>query len=250
MSDPNVPNWPEQPSPNPGDPFATPQQPTYSPPQQGYGPPPGQVPPQQPNYPPQQQGYGPPPGQVQPGYQPPGFYGQAMGALNQDTPASFWGKRAVALIIDWAVMLIPNGIIYFILAAIFLSTAAPSATTTYLPNGQPYVTYHAGAAGMSIFLFMFIMIIVIALLNALYFAYLDSATIGTVGKRVMKIKVVDVATGERPNLVMAGLRMFIYWVLFAPCYLPGILNALWPLWGADGRAWHDLATKTKVVSSV
>ncbi len=100
---------------------------------------------------------------------------------------------------------------------------------------------------MSFIVFFFIFGLVIAVLSSCYFGYLDSATPGTVGKRVLKIRVIDHRTGQAPSFGMALLRMLIFGFLFDLCYIPGIVNALWPLWGENGRALHDMATNTQIV---
>ncbi len=228
MSDPNFPGGQ---NPQGGTPY-TQGVPPSVPPQQPMG---------QPGYPPPQ-GYGQPYGQPmgQPGgyMPPPSNFGQGS-----NPATSIWGKRAIAYIIDYLILLIPNIIIYSIFAFVVFSSSA--ATYTYAPNGVP--TYSPGAS-TSIFVIMIVTMLVIAILDMFYFAYFDGQTDGgTIGKKVMKIAVRDANTGQRPTLVMAGLRMLVFGLLFAFCYIPGIINALWPLWGAGGKAWHDMITNTQIV---
>ena len=225
--------------------------PTYGAPRQaGYYPPPG-MPPygyQQPTYPPpgpppiygapRQAGYYPPPGMPPYGYQPPGYYGQPMGMLmpGQFSPGGMWGKRVAALIIDQLIIAIPLVVIYvFVVGIFFSSTYSPNSTsTTFQPFGN-------------LILGELVQIVILAIFSSVYYGILDSATTGSVGKRVMKIRVIDVSTGKPPTFFKAWLRMFIYSSLYALCYFPGLLNALWPLWGSEGRAWHDLVSNTKII---
>ena len=220
MSDPNVPGWQQEPQP---DPSVGSQQPYYPPPNQQGNPYGGQPYGNQPyggqpggGYSPQPNpGYGPPPAQSPYGYPQPGYGTQPMGAT---TPGSLWGKRALAYLLDSVILIIPILIIYFIMASILISSTSPS--VSYGPNGQ--VNYTAGSAGMSFIVFFFIFGLVIAVLSSCYFGYLDSATPGTVGKRVLKIRVIDHRTGQAPSFGMALLRMLIFGFLFDLCYIPSI----------------------------
>ncbi|NNN21836.1 MAG: hypothetical protein HKL80_07545 [Acidimicrobiales bacterium] len=259
MTDSNAPDSPDESSQNQSNPFITPQ-PNQPDPYPGYSQvdSPSFTPPEQPTYPPlgqppnygvpPQAGYYPPPGvppygYQQPGmppfgYQPPGYYGQpmGMGMPGQFSPSGMWGKRVAALIIDQLIIGIPLVFLYILIIGFYYS----STTTTNSTNStfQPFGNLIVGEL---------VQIIIFAAVSSIYYGILDSATTGSVGKRAMKIRVIDVTTGKSPTFLKAWLRMFIYSGLYGFCYFPGLLNALWPLWGSEGRAWHDMASNTKII---
>lgn len=73
----------------------------------------------------------------------------------------------------------------------------------------------------------------------------------TLGKRIFRLRSVDIATGEAPGFVPALLRSAwksAFLCLPNPLFtLLGIVNAHVPLFRKDRRAWHDLWTRTQVV---
>jgi uncharacterized RDD family membrane protein YckC len=64
----------------------------------------------------------------------------------------------------------------------------------------------------------------------------------TLGKRALKIAVVDVQTGQPIGASRAIIRYLMMAVMGLPCYL-GYLSIL----AADGRGWHDKAANSRVV---
>lgn len=64
----------------------------------------------------------------------------------------------------------------------------------------------------------------------------------TVGKRAMKIAVVDADSGAPIGYSRAVIRYLMMFVMGLPCYL-GYLSVL----AADGRGWHDKAANSRVV---
>jgi hypothetical protein len=150
-------------------------QPQYGQPQYGqpqYG---------QPQYGQPQQQYG--------GYPaaPPNPYGGAAfaGPPGAVRPLSI-GNRVVAFIIDWAIVAIPIFILYFIAAAIFIS----SVKTTYDSNGFAHTTGGGGAA------VVVLLVVLIGIGAFFYFVYLIGSTGQTPGKKWMGVKVVDATSGQ------------------------------------------------------
>jgi uncharacterized RDD family membrane protein YckC len=80
-----------------------------------------------------------------------------------------------------------------------------------------------------------------------YYGYLNGETGQTVGKMVMKIKVVSEETGETIGLGMGVVRALIYIVAWYACIVPGIVNSLFPLWDPKRQTIHDKAVKSLVV---
>lgn len=186
------------------------------PPASGYGYPQGQ---QQPPAP----GYGYPQGQ-QPGYgAPQGGWPGWLGTTPPGVPptpgvrvlASF-GERFLARLIDWAILLIPSYIVMSI-------------------------------AGLSL--------IYSVMIGVLYFAY-DAALMltqhgQTVGKKVMKLRVVSVEHGGRPADNAFWIRAAVWGgplAVYCLGDLFAILNGLWQLWDKPlQQSLSDKAAKTVVV---
>ncbi|MDU6927168.1 MAG: RDD family protein, partial [Dermabacter sp.] len=76
----------------------------------------------------------------------------------------------------------------------------------------------------------------------------------TLGKMVMKIKVVSVETGENPQLLNALLRFALPGVMGLIPIVGGLAAlACWlsPLFDSSGRqqGWHDKVAKTVVIAN-
>jgi uncharacterized RDD family membrane protein YckC len=67
----------------------------------------------------------------------------------------------------------------------------------------------------------------------------------TLGKKALRIRVVDVRTGRSIGYGRAFGRLLMLSVMALPCYL-GYLS----IFGADGRGWHDKATDSWAVRSI
>ncbi len=79
-------------------------------------------------------------------------------------------------------------------------------------------------------------------LVALAYYTVGNALGRTLGKRLVGTRVVDQRTGERPGWARGFGRALMLYVLALPAGL-GFLSVL----GANGRGWHDIATRTVVV---
>ncbi len=217
---------PAPPDGQPASPYGQPASP-YGQPAPPYGqpaPPYGQpAPPGQP-LPPYGQ-YGPPPGA--PPYGPQGGYGLVPGPVDPlGRPLADWWQRAVAIIIDSIIVSIPS----FILLAIVGGGSTSSGSGTAHPG--------AGVAGELLSL----------VITLAYFGWLDGSPSGqTVGKRLLGIATRDARTGGPVGTGRAVLRRFLYVILFALFFVPGVLNALSPLWDRRRQAWHDKAASSDVV---
>ncbi len=259
--DPNNPQ--QQPDPYgqqpPGSPYGNPGQnqqfptmpPPYNNPQQGY--------PQTPQANPYQQN--PYQGQPDPNvpgggsyYAPPqpnaANYGYGQNPQSGSSGASLWGKRIVAIILDALILIIPNYIVYAILAGLFLSN---NNSVTYSSTNHGFTV----SSNSGFYAAAFIIYLIVIALDCLYFGFLDSSTQGTIGKRVMKIRVIKSGTNQQPSFQTCYLRMAMMYGLFAfgsfPFFLlkiialAGIVDILMPLWANGGLALHDSVTKTQIV---
>jgi uncharacterized RDD family membrane protein YckC len=70
----------------------------------------------------------------------------------------------------------------------------------------------------------------------------------TVGKRLLGIRVIGEDFG-RLGYGRAFGRFLVGWLMWLACYVPGILNSLWPLWDDKNQALHDKVVNSIVVRS-
>ena len=166
--------------------------------------------------------------------------GTAMGPGGQ--PLAEWWKRLVAAIIDGVILGIPANIIGGLLfGGMFAATA---------PRFDPETGQVVGGAGFFAGLLAAWGAFLIAYLifTAAYYIYLHSSRGQTVGKMAMKIKVVDMETGELIPYGRAGIRWGVQQALaIVTCGIGALLDGLWPLWDAKRQAIHDKPANTVVV---
>jgi len=173
-------------------------------------------------------GYGPPP--QAPYGQPQGAYGQQYpqwlsgpnaygGAPAQGTRTlATAGDRFLARLIDAAVLLVPFILLYAIVAPV-------SSILYYVATAAVVFGYEA--------------------------AMLLTQGGQTLGKRVMKIRVVSLATGARPTDAEIWARAGVYagpQAVYCIGSLFSLVNVLWHLWDKPyQQCLHDKAAKTVVV---
>ncbi len=190
------------------------------PPRPDAPPPPGYPP--LPSYPPP-----PPPG---PGYPLPGGWGTPGGAPWSPAarPLADWWRRLVAIVLDTLILIV----VAAILGAIFFGRARVANNANRLGFGNRFLTGRS-LLGLGI--------------GLAYYGYLNGVVGQTIGKMALRIRVVDATTGRPIGIGRGMLRYFIYAALFALCLVPGVLNALAPLWDRMRQAWHDKAVNSLVV---
>lgn len=77
-----------------------------------------------------------------------------------------------------------------------------------------------------------------------YFAYFEGSASGqTVGKKLLKIRVVDFGSGGAIGIGRALVRYVARIVSSIPC----ALGYLWMLWDREKQTWHDKLSTTVVV---
>lgn len=149
-------------------------------------------------------------------------------------------KRLVARIIDGVLI----GIVLAILGGILLGGAASrmqmDAQGNVTAGGGGFVAAYLGYMGLALVLGLLYEVGLIALRGA------------TLGKQLMKIKVVREVDGAVPGWGPSVLR----WILpqgasALTCGIGGIVVYLSPLFDNSGRqqGWHDKVAKTQVVSA-
>ena len=84
-------------------------------------------------------------------------------------------------------------------------------------------------------------------LGLAYYGYMNGEMGQTVGKQALKIRVVHMDTGGTIGLGMGVVRYIVWGVLFVACVVPGVVNALFPLWDPQRQALHDKVVKSQVV---
>jgi uncharacterized RDD family membrane protein YckC len=120
-----------------------------------------------------------------------------------------WGSRLLAWLIDWALLVTANSLLAYMVDT---------------------------AAGL-----------LLALGDFAYFAYLNGEG-GTVGKRILRIKVVDAATHEPIGTGRGAVRELVRFALAVFTLGIGlILDGLRPLWNEKHQSWHDAAAKSIVI---
>jgi uncharacterized RDD family membrane protein YckC len=163
----------------------------------------------------------------------------------QGQPMAEWWKRAVAGLIDGIIVAIPSYIINTVLVIGALGLGSKALTVDPV-TGQ--VTGGGGGFFAGFFGVLILTFVVFAVLIALYGGFFWGGEKGqTVGKMALKLRVVDEATGGPIGFSRGAIRGLIIGLLFAVCYLPGILDVLWPLWDPKRQAWHDKVAKSIVI---
>jgi uncharacterized RDD family membrane protein YckC len=202
-----------------------PPAPGYAPPPVGYSVPPAAV-----------AGYGYPPGYAYPpaGVRRPGPVGPGGAPL-----AEFW-QRLVAYIIDGlivgAALLIPTFLLFGLVFVPYIASLEPGTA----PNPVHFVL---------LYVLLFAIIVPLNLIASyVYFVRMCHRAGQTIGKRVMKIRVIRAADGGPIDLRSAKRRWLVQHVsaIVAPYF--SWADGLWLLWDQPYRqCLHDKCAETVVV---
>jgi uncharacterized RDD family membrane protein YckC len=213
----------DQPPPPPGN-----YPPPPPPPPGGYPPPP---PPQGGGYPPPPGGgYQAPPSQAATGYPPPAATGPAL-PKEAYTP---WGTRVLAWLIDFIPLAILEGIGWGLLLGT-QETACITDTSEY--DLGEFCATGASTLGQ-------ISIIVTGVIALIYWVwnlgYRQGTTGSSIGKSIMKFKIVNEKTGQPVGFGMSVLREVIYWVAAGLCLgVLWLVAVLFPLWDVKRQTLVD-----------
>jgi len=160
--------------------------------------------------------------------------GQGAGALPTEAYTD-WVKRVLAALIDS----IPVAIVYAIAFGIALATtSSPSCTTTQ--SGYSYSTSCSGggsAVGTIVNIIAYILILAYSIWN---WGYKQGTTGQSIGKGVIKFKVVSEETGQPIGFGMSIVRQIAHFVDAIICYI----GYLFPLWDAKRQTLADKIMKT------
>jgi uncharacterized RDD family membrane protein YckC len=219
------PNGPED-HPQYGQPPQYGQQPPYGQPGQPQYGQPGQPQYGQPQY--GQPGYGQ---QPQYGGQDPYQQGFGYGGPGGSELAD-WGSRVGAALLDGLISGIPAGIGYLIF---IINVIANSDTDSYTYNDE----------GPSPFA---VILLIVGILGSIGLwvwnrVIRQGKTGQSVGKSVLKIKLVDAASFQPIGAGRSLLRDILRGIFDNACFL----NSLWPLWDDKKQTWHDKVMSTYVV---
>jgi uncharacterized RDD family membrane protein YckC len=218
----------DQPPPPPGN------YPPPPPPPSGYPPPPGGYPPP----PPQGGGYQPPPPPPPPpggGYQPPQVaagYPPPPAAAGPALPKEAytpWLTRVFAWLIDFIPVAILEGIGYGLLLGT-QETACITDSSEY--NLGEFCATGASTLGQAAFAITWALSIAYLVWN---YGYRQGTTGSSIGKSIMKFKVVSEKTGQPIGFGMSIVRQLAHIIDGAICYI----GYLFPLWDAKRQTIAD-----------
>ena len=195
------------------------------PPQGGYPPPP---PPRGYPPPPQQGGYPPPPAGA-PGYPPP-----APGPALPKEAYTPWFTRVLGYVID----VLPAAVVIGIGSGIAFGTADNQCTS----NGGDsdygvYCTSNMTAFGMIVYILAYALVFAYWIWN---WGYRQGTTGQSIGKSVMKFKVISEKTGQPIGFGLSIVRQLAHIVDGAICYI----GFLFPLWDAKRQTLADKIMST------
>jgi uncharacterized RDD family membrane protein YckC len=209
------------------------------PPPSGYPPPPQQggypPPPPPAGYPPppQQGGYPPPPPPGAPGYPPPP---PPPGPVLPQEAYTPWITRVLAWLIDNVPVFIVLGIAY----AIAFGTADNQCLSTGEYSYGVYCTSSFGAIGVILLGLGYIAALAYWVWN---WGYRQGTTGSSIGKSIMKFKVVSEKTWQPIGFGLSIVRQLAHIVDGAVCYI----GYLFPLWDAKRQTLADKIMTTVCV---
>ncbi|BDX30673.1 hypothetical protein TUM20985_12200 [Mycobacterium antarcticum] len=219
-------------------------------------PPPGDFPPPIP------EGYQPPPPPGG-GYPPPpppggGYVPAPPGGGYASAPASDgtfgqgpeqyapWLTRVLAWLIDWVPVAILSGIGSIILITMQKVETVCITDDSEYQLGDFCATGSNGPSGLAWTLF--IVLEIIALAYIVWNLGLKQGTTGSsIGKGIMKFKVVGEETGQPIGFGKSVLRELVYIVAYAACGIVWIVAVLFPLWDPKRQTLVDKLIKTVAV---
>ena len=152
-----------------------------------------------------------------------------------------WWQRAFALVIDTIVIGVVAGVVLLITAIVNFYLTGPISTPSSAVRGGSSTSAISTTSDV-----YWIELIAIGIASTLYFAILDGRS-QTLGKMALGIAVRDQTTGKLIGTPRALVRWIIFIVLWGVFFIPGILNALSPLWNRRRQAWHDHAVGSVVL---
>jgi uncharacterized RDD family membrane protein YckC len=140
-------------------------------------------------------------------------------------PVAGWGRRMLAALAD---------LVLFIAVVVGIGWLIGGISIVHETQRD---TLRVGGRGL----------VLAAGLALLYFGLLVGATGWTLGKLLLGFRVVDVSDGLPVGVARGVLRILLVAALAAPCGVPLVVDALWPLIDRRQRTLHDKALGTVAV---
>jgi uncharacterized RDD family membrane protein YckC len=156
---------------------------------------------------------------------------------SQGQPLASWGLRVVSYIVDGIVGCAVAAVAF--VAGILISGHATT-RTVITAGGVREHSFHASVSGAGAVVTVVGLLLTVAV-GAWNRWYLGGVTGRSVGKRVMKLRLIDVGTGQPIGPARAFARDVAHALDSLACYV----GWLWPLWDARRQTFAD-----KIISSV
>ncbi|WP_369015783.1 RDD family protein [Actinocrinis puniceicyclus] len=67
------------------------------------------------------------------------------------------------------------------------------------------------------------------------------------GKQTLGLRLARFENGLPVGAAVGFLRLFLDWLFWVACAIPGVLNLLWPLWDSKHQTWADKIVRSVVV---
>jgi uncharacterized RDD family membrane protein YckC len=193
------------------------------------------------------QPYPPPPGYPLPpgGYTVPQQYGPPVYRPKPTGPGGLplaeFGERLLAYLLDGLIL---TAILFVPMVVVMVAIMIPYINTMESVS-------HGGAPNPAVFLATFFGLFIGIFGLQILATYLYQVTYQirkgqTVGKRVMKLKIIDAETGQPMDLPTARKRWGIY-ILLSLAGPGAYLDGLWQLWDERKQTLHDKVARTVVV---
>jgi uncharacterized RDD family membrane protein YckC len=139
-----------------------------------------------------------------------------------------------------------DGAILYVVNLILAAILGGALSFTEEPTINPTTGELEGGSGF--FVGLILGNVILLIIGILYYVILNGNERGqTVGKMVMKIQVRDEASGGPLGYGKAFLRYIVGALLFVLCFIPGIVDVLFPLWDPKRQTIHDKAANSLVI---
>lgn len=149
---------------------------------------------------------------------------------------SGWWRRAIAWILDAFITAVP-------VSVIVTFTNISSRDVVKVVHGKVVSTTAVTSVGGEL-----VELVVWLAAQIIYYALFEGGIRGqTIGKRWMGIATVDAASGGPIGRPRAAARAALLSGLLCLMLVPGLIDALWPLFDPQRASLHDRLTRTAVI---
>lgn len=197
-------------------------------------------------YPPPSGDYPPPSGG---GYPPPplrtGFAGPPGPGYGAPSPETYtpWFTRVLAWLIDWLPIAILSGIGAIVLLAMQKVETVCVTDSSEYQLGDFCATGRNGPSGLAWTLFIVVHVIALAVV-VWNLGYRQGTTGSSIGKGILKFRIVGEDTGQPIGFGKSTLREFLYLVAYFALGILWLVVILFPLWDSKRQTLVDKLVKT------